>query len=66
MKLTEEKLKELLGKHAIVDKEYDIYYSHYHCWNQDKLPACGQKLEDHKQCCLCSTKYSPRKPQNAP
>lgn len=29
--------------------------SHYHCWDQDQPPACGVKLEDHKQCCLCDT-----------
>lgn len=39
--------------------EYERNYSHTHCWNQ-KTPACGQPLQNHKQCCLCDTKYSPK------
>lgn len=27
-------------------------YSHTHCWNQ-RPPACGILLADHRQCCLC-------------
>lgn len=34
-------------------KTYNRDYSHTHCWNQGKSPACGQPLENHKQCCLC-------------
>lgn len=37
------------------DKTYDYNGSHTHCWNQGKSPACGQKIENHKQCCLCDT-----------
>lgn len=36
-------------------KTYTRHYSHSHCWNQDKEPACGIPLKDHKQCCLCDT-----------
>ena len=43
------------------DLEYERKYSHSHCWNQGKNPACGQPLENHKQCCLCDTVYKPRK-----
>lgn len=32
--------------------EYE-HISHSHCWAQGKDPACGQKIENHKQCCLC-------------
>lgn len=38
-----------------MNKDYENY-SHSHCWNQT-TPACGQDLKDHKQCCLCDTKY---------
>lgn len=31
--------------------------SHSHCWDQDQPSACGIPLADHKQCCLCSTRY---------
>lgn len=43
------------------DLEYERKYSHSHCWNQGKSPACGQPLKNHKQCCLCDTVYKPRK-----
>lgn len=43
------------------DLEYERKYSHSHCWQQGKNPACGQPLENHKQCCLCDTVYKPRK-----
>ena len=41
---------------------YERDYSHTHCWNNEQrnlggIPPCGQKLEDHKQCCLCDLKY---------
>ena len=52
-------LKKLLGKNSVID--YERNSSHYHCWSQNQPPACGQKLEDHKQCCLCNTPYKPRK-----
>lgn len=35
------------------------YYrrDHSHCWEDgDNTPPCGQKIEDHKQCCLCDLK----------
>lgn len=42
---------------------YDRDGSHTHCWDQvdnedsdiepQDMPACGQPLEKHKQCCLC-------------
>lgn len=44
--------------------EYERNHSHYHCWEQYKYefgtelnPACGQPIENHKQCCLCDTKF---------
>lgn len=30
-------------------------HSHTHCWNQIS-PACGQPIDKHTQCCLCSLK----------
>src|SRR3990167_2712769 len=41
--------------HKGVDKEYNYERdgSHSHCLNQKQPPACGQKLKNHKQCCLC-------------
>lgn len=36
-------------------KSYERDFSHAHCWIQGKNPACGQKIENHKQCCLCDT-----------
>lgn len=36
--------------------DYDRHYSHFHCWEQ-ALPACGQPLSSHKQCCLCDLEY---------
>lgn len=38
-----------------ISKSYERDFSHSHCWNQGKSPACGQPLENHKQCCLCDT-----------
>ena len=40
----------------VEEKTYAKDYSHTHCWNQGSQPACGQKLENHKQCCLCDKK----------
>jgi hypothetical protein len=51
--LTKPEIQKMLGEKAHID--YERNYSHYHCWDQSKPPACGQKLEDHKQCCLCDT-----------
>jgi len=53
--LTKEQIKKLLGKNAVID--YERNHSHYHCWKQSQPPACGQTLENHKQCCLCDTPY---------
>lgn len=41
------------------NKNYDRNGSHTHCWNQGNSPACGQKIENHKQCCLCDTPAPP-------
>ncbi len=38
-----------------MNKTYEQDYSHSHCWNQE-TPACGQPIEKHTQCCLCSMK----------
>ncbi len=48
------------------EKTYARDYSHYHCWEQvnnedtdlekNNFPACGQPLQNHKQCCLCDKK----------
>lgn len=66
--LTKEEIRKILGDKAHID--YERNHSHYHCWDQvnnedsdiepQDTPACGQKLEDHKQCCLCDTVYKPR------
>lgn len=40
---------------------YERDHSHTHCWNQTS-PACGQPLEKHTQCCLCSA--VPEKTEN--
>ena len=40
---------------AMASKNYERL-SHAHCWEQYEKyesSACGIKLEDHKQCCLC-------------
>ena len=53
----------LLGEMSeMVKGDYDRDYSHTHCWKQEDGPACGQPLENHKQCCLCDTPYSSKKP----
>ena len=51
--LSKEEIRNILGEKSHID--YERNHSHYHCWNQDQPPACGQKLENHKQCCLCDT-----------
>ncbi len=47
-------------KRSVLNKypreDYDRNFSHFHCWQQGKSPACGQLLENHVQCCLCDTK----------
>lgn len=35
-------------------EDYERDYSHFHCWNQGKVPACGLPLKTHKICCLCA------------
>lgn len=49
--LSKSKIREILGTKAVID--YEKNHSHYHCWNQTQPSACGIKLENHKQCCLC-------------
>ncbi len=45
------------AKRFIPDKNYERDHSHYHCWqNAPKPSPCGQKIEDHVQCCLCELK----------
>jgi hypothetical protein len=39
------------------NKNYDYKGSHTCCWNQGKSSACGQPIENHKQCCLCDTPF---------
>lgn len=39
----------------------ESHYSHNCCWNQGKDPACGQALENHKQCCLCPEPFNKEK-----
>jgi hypothetical protein len=56
--LTKKQIRDILGKKADID--YERNYSHYHCWNQGKNPACGQPLKNHKQCCLCDKPYKPK------
>lgn len=63
--LSKDEIRKRLGDKSHID--YERNESHYHCWNQVdnedndieplETPACGQKLEDHKQCCLCDTPY---------
>lgn len=40
-------------KPFIPASNYERDRSHTHCWNQQS-PACGQSLDKHTQCCLCS------------
>lgn len=38
------------------NQEYERDHSHVHCWDQEGgFPACGESLNEHKQCCLCDT-----------
>lgn len=50
----QDKKQEWREKFEAVGKDIVERYSHYHCWNQGKNPACGQPKDKHEICCLCA------------